>query len=181
MDHIPLRQIILDSYNQINKNRPYGLYINQEIYIYFSINKKSGSALPSPYGLLSPRGSFASVFGMGTGMSSPPSPPPRIILTVPGNRANSTFHQIRPFRSTACSALTHAHDKRLGPLERHGCAPRGACAWRPSTGCTFPGPSWNMSNGGLTPGPASRLDALSAYPSRGRLPGRGTGVPTGAP
>lgn len=46
---------------------------------------------------------------------------------------------------------------------------------------TFPGPSWNMSNGGLTPGPASRLDALSAYPSRGRLPGRGTGVPTGAP
>ena len=87
----------------------------------------------------------------------------------------------RPFRSTACSALTHAHDKRLGPLERHGCAPRGACAWRPSTGCTLPGPSWNMSNGGLTPGPASRLDALSAYPSRGRLPGRGTGVPTGAP
>lgn len=78
-------------------------------------------------------------------------------------------------------ANRYAHDKRLGPLERHGCAPRGACAWRPSTGCTFPGPSWTLSNGGLTPGPASRLDALSAYPSRGRLPGRGTGVPTGAP
>ena len=153
----------------------------KKLYIFFPVNKKSGSALPSPYGLLSPRGSFASVFGMGTGMSSPPSPPPRIFITVPGNRANSTFHQIRPFRSTACSALIDAHDKRLGPLERHGCAPRGACAWRPSTGCTFPGPSWNMSNGGLTPGPASRLDALSAYPSRGRLPGRGTGVPTGAP
>ena len=121
------------------------------------------------------------MFGMGTGMSSPPSPPPRIFITVPGNRANSNLYHIRPFRSTACSALTYAHDKRLGPLERHGCAPRGACAWRPSTGCTFPGPSWNMSNGGLTPGPASRLDALSAYPSRGRLPGRGTGVPTGAP
>ena len=46
------------------------------------------------------------MFGMGTGMSSPPSPPPRIFITVPGNRANSKlFHQIRPFRSTACSAL----------------------------------------------------------------------------
>ena len=45
------------------------------------------------------------MFGMGTGMSSPPSPPPRIVSTVPGNRANSKlFHQIRPFRSTACSA-----------------------------------------------------------------------------
>lgn len=93
------------------------------------------------------------------------------------------FIYIQPDPSGAQHAArtTYAHDKRLGPLERHGCAPRGACAWRPSTGCTFPGPSWNMSNGGLTPGPASRLDALSAYPSRGRLPGRGTGVPTGAP
>lgn len=77
---------------------------NKKIIYIFPTNKKSGSALPSPYGLLSPRGSFASVFGMGTGMSSPPSPPPRIFITVPGNRANSNLYHIRPFRSTACSA-----------------------------------------------------------------------------
>lgn len=36
------------------------------------------------------------MFGMGTGMSSPPSPPPRIFFTVPGNRANSNLFISNP-------------------------------------------------------------------------------------
>ena len=61
MDHIPLRQIILDSYNQINKKQAIWPVYKSKKYIFFPINKKSGSALPSPQHTMSLKSSLCMI------------------------------------------------------------------------------------------------------------------------
>ena len=73
-------------------------------------------------------------------------------------------------------AAPHARPREFGPLVPLGSTSRNAhtCGLSTSSSAT-------ALQGGLISGPASRLDAFSAYPIRTRLPGCAPGGTTGTP
>ena len=84
------------------------------------------------------------------------------------------------YPNDSCPVRWNRTDRVLGLLVRPGSAARAACTGRPSNR-SLSGALTPYRMGGLVSGGASRLDALSVYPGRGRLSGDATGVTTGPP
>ena len=113
----------------------------------------------------SSRRGLTSLFGMGRG--APPRHCRHVSLRALGlgGRGKPTHERVPPHRAEA-----------LGPLVPLGSTCRHAHTCGLSTSS-----STTALQGGLISGPASRLDAFSAYPIRTRLPGRAPGGATGTP
>ena len=139
---------------------------------------------------------LTSLFGMGRG--APPrycrhsclswplacNPPCALTGALPGCGKGEGRRRVSPL-SVVLSGLSldlsrgaalHAQPRAFGPLVPLGSTSRNAHTCGLST--------WSSATalkGGLISGPASRLDAFSAYPIRTRLPGCAPGGTTGTP
>ena len=147
------------------------------------LKEMSGSALFSravASQVSSAHASLTSVFGMGTGVSSPPKPPDMLSKPHNGKPTRLTFRynnqcsasparNFRFFRSSPRPIST-------GPLSA---SPR--LHSRPINHVVYMGPYSINWMGYLILRMASRLDAFSAYPEGSWLPSYATGVTTGAP
>ena len=104
-------------------------------------------------------------FSVRNGKRCAPAPlSPRVSPGL-GGRGKPTHERVPPLGAEALGPLVP-----LGSTCRHAhtC---GLSTWSSTTAL----------KGGLISGPASRLDAFSAYPIRTRLPGRAPGGATGSP
>ncbi len=116
-------------------------------------------------------GSLTSVFGMGTGVASPPSPPDPLLPHAPSkpndgtpqesNRHGNHWSSVRPISASQLRASPRFHPWPIDVVVHHG--------------------SLLSRAGGLFSRGASHLDAFSAYPVRAWLPSRALGRTTGAP
>ena len=151
------------------------------------------ATFPRSPAVSSPRRGLTSLFGMGRGA------PPRhsrhfcLFAACPGGRENVTRHfpACLHERRTRCHTIAFpflrfwlkgrrgespARPRAFGPLVPLGSTSRNARTCGLSTSS-----STTALQGGLISGRASRLDALSAYPVRTRLPGCAPGGTTGTP
>lgn len=103
----------------------------------------------------------------------------RVVPRKPNAIVLKVSHQAET-ETAQTSPCPERRDRVLGLLVRPGSADRSACTGRPSNH-SLSGALTPYRMGGLVSGGASRLDALSVYPGRGRLSGDATGVTTGPP
>ena len=115
----------------------------------------------------SSRRGLTSLFGMGRG--APPRNGRHSCLSASTGRG-------KPTQGNSTSAPLGGSAEAFGQLVPLGSTCRHAhtCGLSTSSSAT-------ALKGGLISGPASRLDAFSAYPLRTRLPGRAPGGATGSP
>ena len=91
-------------------------------------------------------------------------------------------HRPQPDGESRHKRTTSRHPQRRGSAEAFGqLVPLGSTSRNAHTCGLSTWSSTTALQGGLISGPASRLDAFSAYPFRTRLPGRAPGGATGSP
>ena len=143
----------------------------------------SGSALFSravASQVSSAHASLTSVFGMGTGVSSPPKPPDMLSKPHNGKPTRLTFRY-----NNQCSA-SPARNFRFfrsspRPISTGQLSASPRLHSRPINHVVYMGPYSINWMGYLILRMASRLDAFSAYPEGSWLPSYATGVTTGVP
>ena len=146
------------------------------------------AAFPRSPAVSSPLRGLTSLFGMGRGA------PPRLSRhSCRGPRTSREEGRAGPLwprggRMVAARQLAvpkapdaPAHGGDPGPKPVGPLVPLGSTRRRAPTCGLSTSSSATALQGGLISGPASRLDALSAYPIRTRLPGGAPGGATGTP
>ena len=152
----------------------------------YGVSVKGGrrATFPRSPAVSSPRRGLTSLFGMGRGAPPRHSRHSSLSSGIADGKGKSPFAtrlfssapQILVFRPRGPPTVRSARPPAFGPLVPLGSTSRNAHTCGLSTSS-----STTALQGGLISGPASRLDALSAYPFRTRLPGCAAGATTGTP